>query len=401
MIDGNYILNGDFYVTSSFIDLKIDDLDIDVSKDENLFLEISVHDMTDTPSVIICKRNDTNTLKIGNNDVSNEFLVLDYNVKTTTHYYCVIVTVTFLIILAIYVEYSNNRLKKYYYFALYILTPLIIQLCGEWMNRTIGSIKLKYFLTNLLLCYLLYVLLQCIFKKKIGSIIFVVVSCLLLILNYHLLQFRGQPLMVTDISQFGTALTVAKNYSFYLTLPITTTLALDVLIITSVLIADVDTSAVHINFARKTYVLRIVSSFVIVLVVVQMCLTTQMNLSNWNITDSFNSLGWLYTNLKLTKCYLNIAPDDYEKDSALKFIDEESLNAQIDEDDTITPTNLIVIMDESFSDLSVLGNFQTNKEVLPYLNSLEESEYLEKGYIGVHVIGGVQPLLSGIANWFK
>lgn len=387
VIDGDFILNGDFYVTSSFIDLKADELDIEVAKDKTLFLELSVHDMSKTPSVIICKRNNVDTLKIGNSDISNEFLVLDYNVKTTTYYYWIIVLVSLLIILAVFTEYRNNKLKKYYRYALYILTPLIIQLCGEWMNGTIGSIKLKYFLTNLFLCYLLYILLQCIFNKKIGSIVFVVVSSLLLVLNYHLLQFRGQPLMVTDISQLGTALTVANNYSFSITLPIATIFTLSVLIIVSNISSNSAISTVHNNYVRKTYIPRIVSSLVIVIIIVQMCLTTEMNLSNWNITDSFNSLGWLYTNLKLTKSYLNIAPDGYDKDNALNFIDDESLNTQITEDN-IVPTNLIVIMDESFSDLSVLGSFQTNEEVLPYLDSLEENEYFEKGYIGVHVIGG-------------
>ena len=48
--------------------------------------------------------------------------------------------------------------------------------------------------------------------------------------------------------------------------------------------------------------------------------------------------------------------------------------------------NILVIMDESFADLSVLGDFTTNKEVMPFINSLTENTI--KGHTFSSVYGG-------------
>lgn len=48
--------------------------------------------------------------------------------------------------------------------------------------------------------------------------------------------------------------------------------------------------------------------------------------------------------------------------------------------------NLIMIMNESFADLSVLGELQTNQEVLPFFNSLKENTI--RGYVQSSVYGG-------------
>lgn len=48
--------------------------------------------------------------------------------------------------------------------------------------------------------------------------------------------------------------------------------------------------------------------------------------------------------------------------------------------------NIIVIMNESFSDLSVLGEFATNQEVLPFLNSLQDNTI--RGNLYSSVYGG-------------
>lgn len=388
-IDGDHILNGDFYVTSSFVDVKIDEVNIGVSENDVLFLEISVHEMPDTPSVIICERNNVDTLQIGDNNISNEFLILDYCIESSTTYYWVVAMIVLLDVLSIYALYRQNRFKKYFQCVLYLLMPLVIQLCSEWMNGTIDAIKFKYFLINLLLCYLLYILVQCVLKKRIGIIVYTIISGLLLVINYHLLQFRGQPLMVTDITQLGTALTVVGNYSFILTFQIATLLCLDVIVVIIFLDSKRAGSSACTFFSKRiNYLFRFISSLAVVGILVGMCLQTEMNLSNWDIAASFNTLGWLYTNVKLTRCYLNLAPDGYNKDATEDFVEEVASNMQIAIEDAVTPVNLIVIMDESFSDLSILGDFETNEEVLPYLNSLEESEYLEKGYVGVHVLGG-------------
>jgi phosphoglycerol transferase MdoB-like AlkP superfamily enzyme len=51
--------------------------------------------------------------------------------------------------------------------------------------------------------------------------------------------------------------------------------------------------------------------------------------------------------------------------------------------------NIIVVMNESFSDLKVLGDFTTNEDYMPYLHSLlNGAENTVTGYLNVSVCGG-------------
>lgn len=51
--------------------------------------------------------------------------------------------------------------------------------------------------------------------------------------------------------------------------------------------------------------------------------------------------------------------------------------------------NIIVVMNESFSDLSVLGDFKTNEDYMPFLHSLQQgAENTVTGMLNVSVCGG-------------
>ena len=53
----------------------------------------------------------------------------------------------------------------------------------------------------------------------------------------------------------------------------------------------------------------------------------------------------------------------------------------------ITPVNIICIMNESLADLKTAGDFETNREYFPFLNSLEENTV--RGSLCVPVFGSM------------
>ena len=78
-------------------------------------------------------------------------------------------------------------------------------------------------------------------------------------------------------------------------------------------------------------------------------------------------------------------PDGYsvqKVDEILSKYNEDSINYT---SHTKSP-NIIMIMNESFSDLSVLGNFRTNREVMPFFDSMDKN--VVKGYVESSVYGG-------------
>ena len=70
----------------------------------------------------------------------------------------------------------------------------------------------------------------------------------------------------------------------------------------------------------------------------------------------------------------------------------EKSGSEAEEDDTQKEEdlpNIIVMMNESFSDLSVLGEFETNEDYMPFIHSLEQGEKnTVTGMLNVSVCGG-------------
>ena len=74
-------------------------------------------------------------------------------------------------------------------------------------------------------------------------------------------------------------------------------------------------------------------------------------------------------------------PDGYSRQKAKELLDsyagtdDNSANNEANKSNTAANSdypNIIVVMDEAFSDLSVLGDFDTNTDYMPFVHSLEK-----------------------------
>ena len=107
--------------------------------------------------------------------------------------------------------------------------------------------------------------------------------------------------------------------------------------------------------------------------------------------------------------YLKIdKPEGYSQEELAKIQDAISSensdsNVSADNIDLTKKPNIVVIMNEAFSDLSVLGDYTTNTEVMPFINSL--SENTQKGWMYSSVKGGNTAntefeFLTGLSMYF-
>ena len=69
--------------------------------------------------------------------------------------------------------------------------------------------------------------------------------------------------------------------------------------------------------------------------------------------------------------------------SGIPIVSDSSSSSQTEE-----KPNIIVIMNEAFSDLSVIGDFEASEDYLPYFRSLYGSENTISGNLRVSVLGG-------------
>lgn len=216
------------------------------------------------------------------------------------------------------------------------------------------------------------------------------------LINYYVLSFRSAPIMPWDIFSLGTAVSVADNFDYTLELE-TIAVLLGFLVLLflesrckakvvpdrkKLRLAMVAISAVLIwNFTLLVQDERFVRQFGLY---DKLFTPTVMNKRDGNVVAFLMELEYL----KVDK------PNGYDAEAVEQYLSshqpaEETVGGVGSVAQDTKRPNIIVIMDEAFSDLSVLGEFETNKDYMPFLRSLQEgAENTMTGTMNVSVLGG-------------
>lgn len=205
--------------------------------------------------------------------------------------------------------------------------------------------------------------------------------------NYFVVMFRSNPIVPWDIYSFETAMGVADNYVFSVDWALAEHIAMFILM----LIVGVRT-----NIRLNKKILRPILT-------VAMCIPAYFYISylwqdnlerNTGLNDTlFNakymhSKDGFFVSFILDIHFLQIEePKNYSDEYALSLLNEQKVEK------VETPEELpdiIAIMDETFSDPAVLGEFETNKDYMPFVHSILRGEVANtiSGYADVSVLGG-------------
>ena len=262
-----------------------------------------------------------------------------------------------------------------------IFTTFAIQwllLDSELFARTSNY---KCFL-NVLCCLVVYFVVQ-LFTNNSGlsCIISHVTLLCFAFVNYFVYLFRGNEFQFADMRSIGTGLSVAGNYQLRLN-----DKGAYVIFATALFIAFV--RKCHIKFAHA-WKMRIID----VMLATIACMIVVVNAYDIN-TETWEQKG-TYRNGYILNFILGIrdsfvsAPDGYSADAIAQLDKQyEADDKDYSKTDVKDPT-VIVIMNESFSNLSVLGDLNTNVEVTPFIDSLKENT--TKGYALSSVFGAKTP----------
>lgn len=205
--------------------------------------------------------------------------------------------------------------------------------------------------------------------------------------NYFVVMFRSNPIVPWDIYSFETAMGVADNYVFSVDWALAEHIAMFILM----LIVGVRT-----NIRLNKKILRPILT-------VAMCIPAYFYISylwqdnlerNTGLNDTlFNakymhSKDGFFVSFILDIHFLQIEePKNYSDEYALSLLNKQKVEK------VETPEELpdiIAIMDETFSDPAVLGEFETNKDYMPFVHSILRGEVANtiSGYADVSVLGG-------------
>lgn len=205
--------------------------------------------------------------------------------------------------------------------------------------------------------------------------------------NFYVKEFRGTPFIPMDFMSISTGATVAGEYSYKLTHQVL--VAAIILVFLIVLAGKIKTP----DFNKKTKIITRVSvgAFSIILLLVFYFTNFFANLGVrpdfWNQTRGYKRYGFVCSFFVNTKYLFVSTPSGYDANTIVPNTNELTEKTDVTTDkkpDNKTP-DIICIMNESLSDLSVLGDFKTNIEYMPYLNSLKKNTI--RGNLYVPVIG--------------
>ena len=205
------------------------------------------------------------------------------------------------------------------------------------------------------------------------------VSYIFNVASFIIYCFRGTSLSPTDIYGIKTAMNVAVQYKFVLKYEIITATVAAVML--AMLVCKFP---LRLKFRRSPLILRGFGAAAAILCAV---FIASVDIYRYDIS----TFDQYYANLNYGSAfgfYANTIKMGLKKHSTY---DPEQLNgllcsyentASLSDD----KPNVVVIMNESFSDLSVVGEFSTNTDCLEYTHSLTDN--VKKGELLVSVFGG-------------
>lgn len=278
-------------------------------------------------------------------------------------------------------------IANFYLFEAYIHNP--------FKDMKIQIQFLNIFLFELLMLLFFMLLGNLKWSLRLQSAFFMLIG----LANYYVLEFRSAPIMPWDIYSLGTAMSVAGNFKYTLEKQAIWVIICFVLLLILEAFPNLRLNKFSV-FSRKTvYTIRAV------LVGICVCCLFGFTHMLWQESTiiKFGMYDKLFTPTVISKRdgiavgflmelqYITVdKPSNYSADMASQILEPFSEQAAQNPKTVQDAPNIIVIMNEAFSDPAVLGPFETNEDYMPYVHSILNGEVANttSGWLNVSVLGG-------------
>ena len=275
---------------------------------------------------------------------------------------------------------------------MFLLPALSFYLMEWYEHNPFKEVRSEAQWFNILLFELIaWILFFILGKASLALRIWITIAMIFGLVNHYVMEFRSTPFVPWDIFSIGTAASVAGEYDF--------TPTKEVVIVTLIFLATL----VLLQFMK----LKLPGKRLKWLIpaggcVLALCILVN-NLQDEDFQTDHYLYPFLFTPVYMTQVngmavtfamnlqYIMVEkPHGYDAAEAQALLEryEEAVNAS-GENATKEFPNVIVIMDEAFSDLEVLGELETNVDYMPFIHSLQEgADNTVTGNLNVSVCGG-------------
>lgn len=275
----------------------------------------------------------------------------------------------------------SKKIYKIISVAIFALTPFF---CMQISMILAGSAEFSfgiYFINVLFYAVIMSIALAVTRSLHWSAITAILISYIFNVSIFVVNSFRGTPLIPIDFLAVGTAVHVVSNYTFQIKYPI-----IVVTVIAAFIITLIAKFSFKLTFKRKNIILPLVGTSLALTFILCMSFVDYSDID----MDFFDQYHANNTHGSIYSFYINVRkmilhkPEGYKEDTA-----ENLLKSAQGTETTVSTENMpnvIAIMNESFSDLSVVGDLETEEDYMPFIRSLNKNTV--KGQLLVSPFGG-------------
>lgn len=242
------------------------------------------------------------------------------------------------------------------------------------------------FWVNLMLYYGAFLLFRAVTGRTRFSIIFLSLAFLIFgTVNYYSIAIRNSPVVPWDLYAVSTAAQALDGFTW--TIP-----ARLIACIVGCVIWWIVTMRTKFPVPKLRARLESLAASAVLLTTFVLIATLGRNnfyISTWRQVTANQRNGMALNFTMNMDSLFNEAPTDYSKENATNILSSVLGEATTSGASTQQP-NIIAIMDETFADLSILGNLnlENTDDVMPFIHSLSSNENAITGQLVVPAFGG-------------
>lgn len=329
------------------------------------------------------------------------FLEQDYEYGSVLFFVTILVILVIGLMIGVRVEFSarNSMILNS---VLFFLTPIVSMQMVESLNCVfIYDFSPRSFIGNYVIYIMLYLLMYIITSSyRLAVLILNPIFLVFGIINYFIETFRGSPFVPMDLLSIDTGASVASTYTYSLSIYIAVSVVLFIFIMT----AGFKMTTPKFTFKTKAIIKIICAVFIssILLIFYTTDKVAQLGIKPdfWSQLRGYRKSGAMLNFCVNTKYMFVTKPEGYdssnidsivnhtiEQNTDLNILNTDNSSAANSDSTNITLPNIICVMNESFSDLSVIGDFETNEDYMPFTRSLTKNTIKGNLYVPANGAG--------------
>ena len=248
-------------------------------------------------------------------------------------------------------------------FAFLVFSSVMLYFAVEIICRNYQGFSIATALENVFLYFTLLFFVYLITGKISWTTVIVTTVCLsFAIVNYYVTRFRGTPISPNDFYTIQTAALVAGNYEYKLTKEI---------VIVALVLSAYCATVFQVTTGKNVHTFKqrmcgCIFAAVFILIVAKGSIYMK-NMDWWNLNNNVQHYGIAGNIVSAIRNNQLQKPEGYsaqELETFLKDYEKEDIDFR---------PNIIVVMNESFSDLSYVMSNLDNNAYMPYFNALQEN----------------------------